>query len=246
VAASDTGITVLTPASDGASLQAATIDGAAAGSVQLSPNGTAALVSNGGELQVIGGLPGIPSVIASMNVTFLGTASALAVSDDGQWVAGVFGGSVEAIGSGGQIVTLPAPAGVTAIAFFHGTDDLAVTTAVQIVKISDIGGTPSTSSIFGSADTPAPPESPMALALTTDNARIVLLEPDGGIGQVELASGTVSTANCGCTPQGLNGLGGSLFRLSDLANGSIKIYDAASGAVSFVPLALAGTQGGRQ
>jgi hypothetical protein len=238
-------VDVLTVAADGATLQTATVQGAAAGNLQLSPNGSSALISNGGALQVIGGLPASPAVVNSTDVSYLGTPSALAVSDDAQWAAGVFGGVVNAIGLAG-VVPLPAPAGVTAIAFFHGSDDLAATTAVQIVQISNIGGTPTASTIFGSADTPAPPESPIALALTSDNASVVLMEPDGGIGQVQLANGAVSVANCGCKPEGLSGLGGALFRLNALANGSVKIYDASSGDVWFVPLPSSGAQGGQQ
>ena len=240
------GLAVVTVAPDGVSLQISAIAGAIAGSVQLSPNGSAGLIANGGQLQVVTGLPGSASAQAPVNASYLGAASALTVSDDGQWVAGVFGGSVFALGSDGQAIPLPAPAGVSALTFFHGTGDLAVTTSVQILKISDLGGTPALSTIFGSADTLPPPESPIALALTEDNSAIVLVEPDGGIGQVVLSSGAVSIAQCGCTPQGLIGLGGSVFRLNNLDNGSIKIYDAVAGSVMFVPLAASSTQGGQQ
>lgn len=247
LASTDTGeVVVLTVAADGVTLQTATVQGAAAGSLQLSPNGSSALISHGGALQVIGGLPASPAIVSFTDVSYLGAASALSVSDDGQWAAGVFGGAVYAIGSTGQVVTLPAPAGVVATAFFHGTEDLAVTTAVQIVKISDLGGTPATTNIYGSADTPMPAQSPISLALTSDNAWVVLMEPDGGIGQVQLASGAVSIAHCGCTPEGLSGLGGTLFRVSALANGSVKVYDASSGNVWFVPLAFTGAEGGQQ
>ncbi|HEV2198964.1 MAG TPA: hypothetical protein VGR73_04025 [Bryobacteraceae bacterium] len=238
-------VAALSPA-DGESLRAAIIPDAMAGDIHFSPNGSAALIASGGRLQVIGGLPAFPAVIRTLDVSFLGGASALAASDDGQWVAGVFGGLVYALGSSSQVIALPAPAGVTALTFFHGTGDLAVTTASQIAKISELGGSPAVSTIFGSSNGPAPPESPMALALTSDNGRIVLLEPDGGIGQVDLKNGAISTAKCGCTPQGLFGLGGSVFRLSGLSGGSVKVYDAASGNVWFVPLALAGAEGGRR
>ena len=213
----------------GITLQTAIVQGAAAGNLQLSPSGASALISNGGELQVVSGLPASPAVVTSANVLFLGAALALAVSDDAQWVAGVFGGAVDAVGSSGQVFPLPAPAGVTAIAFFHSSDNLAVTTAVQVLEISNLGSTPSVSTIFGSADTPTPAQSPIALALTADNSRVVLIEPDGGIGQVQLAGGTVTTASCGCKPQGLTGLGADLFRLNSLTNGSVKFMKRTRG-----------------
>jgi hypothetical protein len=242
----DGNVAVVTVAADGVSLQINVIAGAIVGNVQLSPNGSAALIASGSQLQMITGLPGSPSAQAAVDTSYLGAASALAVSDDGQWLAGVFGGAVFALGSAGQAIPLPAPAGVSALTFFHGTDDLAVTTAVQVLKISDVGGTPAASTIFGSADTPPPPEAPIALAVTADNSAIVLIEPDGGIGQVVLASGAVTTAQCGCKPLGLAGLGGPVFRLNNLDGGAVKIYDAASGDVLFVPLAASAAQGGQQ
>jgi hypothetical protein len=241
------GVVVVTVASDGVTLNTAPIAGAIAGTLYLSPNGSSGLIANGGQLQVITGLPGSPAVQPAVDTSYLGAATALAVSDDGQWIAGVFGGAVYALGASGQAIALPAPAGVTALTFFHGTDDLAVTTAIQIFEISGIGGIPTITTIFGSPNTPVPSEAPIALALSADNSVVVLLEPDGGIGQVVLATGAVSTANCGCTPQGLSGLGGAAFLVSNLAGGSsVKVYDAASGSVWFVPLAATSTQGGQQ
>ncbi len=239
-------VVVLTVAADGVTLQTATVPGATAGNLQLSPNGTSAVISNGGALQVIGGLPNSPSIVSATDVTYLGTPSALAVSDDAQLVAGVFGGAVYAIGTSGQVIPLPTPAGVVAVAFFHGTEDLAATTAVEIVEISNITGTPTSTTLFGSPNTPIPAQSPIALAMTADNAWVVLVEPDGGIGQVQLSSGTVSVAHCGCTPEGLMGLGGDLFRVSNLTKGAVKVYDASSGNVWFVPLVNSGAQGGQQ
>jgi hypothetical protein len=245
-AVADGTVAVVTVASDGVTLNTSIVAGATAGTLQLSPNGSSALISNGGQLQVITGLPGSPVAQPTVDATYLGAVSALAISDDGQWVAGVFGGAVSALGSGGQAIPLPAPSGVTALSFFHGTDDLVATTANQVVEISNIAGTPTSTTLFGSANAPVPAESPVSIALTGDNTQIVLVEPDGGIGQINLTTGAVTSANCGCTPQGLSGLGGSVFRLSNLAGGSVKVYDADSGSVLFVPLAPAGTQGGQQ
>jgi hypothetical protein len=239
-------VMVVTVASDGVTLNTVVVAGATAGNLQLSPSGSSGLISNGGVVQAISGLPGAPTAQPAVDTTYLGAASALAVSDDGQWVAGVFGGSVYALATGGQAEPLPAPSGVSALAFYRGTDDLAATTANQVVTITGIAATPASTTVFGSANAPVPPESPIAIALTEGNAQIVLLEPDGGIGEIDLTSGSVTTANCGCTPQGLNGLSGSVFRISNLAGGAVKLYDADSGNVLFVPLAPAGAQGGQQ
>jgi hypothetical protein len=245
-ATSDGNVWVVTVDADGVTLDTAQIAGAGVGNIQMSPNGSAALIVSGAQLQVVTGLPASPSAQAAVDTTYLGAASALAVSDDGQWVAGVFGGAVFALGTGGQSIPLPAPAGVSAVSFFHATDDLAITTGIQVLQISNIGGTPAASSIYGSADSPPASESPIAIAMTADNGTVVIIEPDGSIGQVVLASGTATIAQCGCTPQGLVGLGGSVFRLNNLDSGVVKVYDAASGDVLFVPLAASGTQGGQQ
>lgn len=242
----DGSVVVLTAGADSATLITTPVAGASAGSLQFSPNGSAGLVSNGGQLQVILGLPGSPAARPQTDASYLGAASALAVSDDGQWIAGVFGGAVSAIGADGTAVALPAPSGVTALAFYHGTSDLVATTSSQVLQISGLGGTPTSATLFGSPGAPASAESPIAIALTADNSQVVLLQPDGGIGQINLTNGTVTTASCGCTPAGLNGLGGSIFRLNALDGGSVKVYDADSGNVLFVPLAPAGTQGGQQ
>ena len=68
LASTDTGeVVVLTVAADGVTLQTATVQGAAAGSLQLSPNGSSALISHGGALQVIGGQAARPaSAIGAM------------------------------------------------------------------------------------------------------------------------------------------------------------------------------------
>ena len=246
LASTDTGgVTVLLPVGRPV-LQPVVVPGAIAGNIEFSPNGSAALISiGGGEIQVIGGLPSSPALLRTQNISFLGPAAALAVSDDGQWVAGVFGGQVYGLGPASQVAALPAPAGVTALAFFHGTRDLAATTDSQIVKISGIGGSAALSTIFASSTPPVPPESPIALALTSDNAWAVVLEPDGGIGEVGVADGAVRTTTCGCQPQGLFGLSGSAFRVNSLTGGSVKVYDAASGDVWFVPLARTRAEGGR-
>ena len=100
------------------------------------------------------------------------------------------------------------------------------------LRVSGIEATPKSTSLFGSADGPTPPESPFAIAATTDNNYVVILEPSGGIGQVNLENGSVTTAKCDCVAKGLFPFGPSSFRVSNLAAGSVRVYDARSGTVN--------------
>ena len=200
--ATDGGAYLLSGGSDGA-IQSQQIPGVTGSEVWFSPSGANAMLLSDGRLRILTRLPAINPPLASVDITSLEKASALAASDGGDWIAGIFGGSVYAINTRGEKISLPTPNGVTAINFFHGKSELAVSTASQILRISGIESTPKSTSLFGSADGPTPPESPFAIAATTDNNYVVILEPSGGIGQVNLENGSVTTAKCDCVAKGL-------------------------------------------
>src|SRR5258708_39353339 len=82
LASTESGAVAALSSADGESLRTAIVPGAMAGDIQFSPNGSAALISSGGRLQVIGGLPAFPMLLRTVDVSFLGGAAALAVSDD--------------------------------------------------------------------------------------------------------------------------------------------------------------------
>jgi hypothetical protein len=77
--------------------------------------------------------------------------------------------------------------------------------------------------------------SPAGLATSFDNKEIVLADRRGSIYSINTATGTPSTVDCQCTPTGVFGLGGAVFRLTGSSIGAIKLFDAAAGAILAVP-----------
>ena len=146
-----------------------------------------------------------------------------------------------------QPIALPLSGVVTALAFLNGKQDIVATTSTTVTLVADIGGALSATVLFGAPPgTPPPPESPIALTISADNNHVVLLEPSGGIGHINVATGAVTVADCECTPAGLFSLGGSLFRVTGIYNGAAKLFDAATDGVWFVPQILEVAAGASQ
>ncbi|MGH9648668.1 MAG: hypothetical protein ACRD4E_17845, partial [Bryobacteraceae bacterium] len=131
--------------------------GGAPDSIVLSPGGSSAalwfssLNSSNNQVQVITGLPDAPAV-RQLDASFLGSApGALAISDDGTWVAGTWtsaeNASVYAFGPNGKLTRLPVES-ATALAFFTGTHDLAAAGAFGLQKITGVDGFAVASSLF--------------------------------------------------------------------------------------------------
>jgi hypothetical protein len=252
--AADTGaLNLLTPAT-GAT---AHVNGAASGAdrIVFSPSGTAAALwfSASDRIQVVSGLAAAPSV-RDIDASFLGADPAgLAVSDDGQWVAGAWSSSVYAFGPDGRASALPVAGPAEALCFFHGRADVAVITATQVVIISDMGGAVVPNVIYTKPDDPAntgPVEVVAGFAASFDNRYLAIAGNLGYLATFDLTAGTSVGANCNCSPDGLEGLGGSLFRLTGLNDGALKVFDASTNDVWFVPLAApitaSETAGGQQ
>jgi hypothetical protein len=216
--------------------------------IALSPGGTAAALwfPSTGRLQTIGGLPDSPSV-RTLDASFLNSSPlAIAISDDGQWAAGLFSAGVYAFGPNSEVIPLQTDPGVVALAFFHNRHDLALATSARLTSIADIGGGTTTSVLY---DYSAQSLSPRALGISFDNSTAVVAASTGKI--VSVARGTATIADCGCSPEGLYGLGGSVFRLNGTGGArggphrELKLFDASTGAILIVPPALS-EKGGRQ
>lgn len=230
----------------------ASISGAAANAdmLAISPHGTAAALwfPLTGKLQAISGLPDSPSV-RTIDAAFLNASPlALAISDDGQWAAGLWSTSVYAFGPSAEVIPLQTDPGVTAIAFFHNRHDLAVATASRVSSISDVGGATAPSVLY---DYSTQSLSPRSLAISFDNQRAVVADASGKIVNIGIGANSATTVDCACSPEGLYGLGGSVFRLNGSGGArsgprqELKLFDASTGAVLIVPPALSET-GGRQ
>jgi DNA-binding beta-propeller fold protein YncE len=218
-------------------------------SVTLSPRGSAAALwfSSLNQLQVITGLPDAP-VIRQLDVAFLGSApAALAISDDGARVAGTWtaadNASVYAFGPSGEVQRLPV-GGATALGFFQGTHNLAAAGAAGLQMVTGLDGFAVVSNLLTQADSSQP--MPVAVAATSDNRTLVLADQSGSVTTIDIASGAATSSDCGCQPLGLFGMGPSAFRLTGLDGGAFKLFNAASGEILFVPLAVTETAGAGQ
>jgi hypothetical protein len=206
----DTGQVVLVTPAGAASVVA----GAAANpdTIAVSPSGSSAVLwfNATKRAQIISGLPGSPS-IREIDASVVGASPAIAVSDDGSWLAAgtyLFSGD-------GFMTTLPIADLVTGLAFFYNRDALAIATSSQIFTADPVSTGPpvQVGSLNPGSNTG---DSPAAdLAVSSDNQRIVAAE-GSLLTTIDLATGAASTLDCGCRFDGLFGLGGSIFRITSL------------------------------
>lgn len=257
VAADSGELLLVAPSADGSTAAVSSVIGAAGGAsrIVLSPDGSAAATwfSSTEHIQVITGLPGSPAVL-DIDASFLGTdPTSLAVSDDGQWVAGVWTQGLYAFGPMGQVTVLSVDAPVLALSFFHRRADIALATATQAITIADIGGGAVPTVVWSipmrraeRAEPAARAASVLGVGVSFDNNSVVMVWSSGGLVTVNLAAGTSARAGCGCAPAGIFGLGDSVFRLTGLNSGALIVFDAATGNVWFVPQADVSADGGQQ
>ena len=183
--------------------------------------------------QIFKGLPDAPEM-REIDATFLAISPfSLAVSDDAEWLAGAWPGGVYAFGPHGEVTVSPVEGPARSVAFFHGTHDLAVANAQGVFAVLDAGGRAEVRSLFAAVETTL---DPMALALTARNQRVVLAESSGRIISIEIQSGSVTFADCGCAPEGLDRVSRSAFRLTGLKERAFKLFDADTGEVLYSPL----------
>jgi DNA-binding beta-propeller fold protein YncE len=250
VTSADTGA-VLLAASNGSTTS---LPGAAPNPdrIVLSPGGSAAVLwfSSTSHLQIVSGLPNAPS-IREADATFLSALlddsssadapGALAVSDDGQWVAGSWSRGLYAFGPNGEVTRLPMRERAAALAFFAGRQDLALATELHVFSIADVGGRAAVSTLYAGDRL-----TPVGMALTSDNQRMVVAASSGTLLTLDLAAGSTSRFDCGCAPVGVFGMGRAAFRLTGLTGSFFKLFDASSSEVLFVPLAFVPQAGGQE
>jgi hypothetical protein len=238
VSAADTGSVSIYTTEHGLTL----LDGAgnAPDVMLVSPRGSAAALwfSSLNQIQVITGLPDAP-VIRQLDTSFLGplvasAPGALAISDDGNWLAGIWPGGVYAFGPYGEVNRLPVE-NVTALGFLQGSQQLAAAGAAGVEIVTGISGFAAASNLLVSADSSL---QPVAVAATSDNRTLVLADRSGSVTAIDIGSGAATQAACGCVPEGLFGMGPAAFRLTGLDGGAFKLFDAAHGEILFAPLAL--------
>jgi hypothetical protein len=249
VSAADTGAVLL--AYPSGTTQAGTttpIAGVAAypDGIWLSPLGSAAVLwfASSRLLEIVSGLPGSP-VVRQVDASFLSGASSdvpasLAVADDGAWGAGAWPSGVWAFGPNGEVRSLLAGDRALALAFFPGREDLAAATRAGIYSVTGVGGSAAVATLYSAPNAPGPAgpaPAPAGLGISTDNQRLVLADSAGGVLTLTLSSGSAAQTDCGCAPDGVFSMGGSLFRITGLTGSVFRVFDAAAGSVFLVPLA---------
>jgi hypothetical protein len=194
--------------------------------IVVSPRGESAALwfSTSGQLEILSGLPAAP-VVRSVDTSFITAMHAMAVSDDGQWIAAASSTGVFEWEPDGVPHQTYSGSDAAALAFLAASPDLAIATSTQLLSISGSA----TSILYQGAFSPA------GLAASFDNRKIVLADRSGTIYSVDVATHTASIMDCQCQPSGVFGLDGDLFRLTTSSIGAIKLFDAAAGAVLAVP-----------
>lgn len=202
--------------------------------IAISPEGSSAVLwySSLSHAQVITGLPRAPQV-REVDATFLGPSPySLAVSDDGQWIAGAWRSGNYAFGPSGQLNRLPVEDIVPTVGFLHNSHALAVATHEEVLEVADVSGANQPAVLLtgqGRLD-------PVAVAVAGGNQKLVLADPRGKITELDLTSGAIQTADCGCHPEGLAAMGRSAFRLTGLVSGVFQLFDSDSGQVLAAPI----------
>jgi hypothetical protein len=197
--------------------------------IAVSPMGGSAAMwfSAGAQLEILSGLPA-KATARQIDASFLnGALAAIAVSDDGQWIAAAASGGVYEWGPDGVPHVVYGGSDASALAFFAGNDNLAIATSTQLLSI-----TGSETSVLYSGSF-----KPVGVATSFDNQKIVLADRSGTIYSVDAAARTAASLHCGCAPDGVFGLGGAIFRLTNSAIGPIHLVDATAGAILAVPRA---------
>jgi len=195
--------------------------------IVTSPSGSSAVLwySTAGQFEILSGLPSTPA-IHQVDGSFLKKAfPAIAVSDDGQWIATASSAGVYQWGQDGAQQQVYGGSDAAAVAFFAGSSDLAIATSTRLLSVAGSAA----SVLYQGSFAPA------GLATSFDNKEIVMADRSGMIYSVNAASLATSTLDCQCQPSGVFGLGGALFRLTASNIGAIKLFDAEAGTILAVP-----------
>jgi hypothetical protein len=205
----------------------------------FSPSGTAALAL-GSKLQLLTGLPDSPTVQELALPPDAGTPTAIAVSDDAQFV--LFSGrsgdtsSTWLLAPGMSPFQIAMPGPIVVASFQPGTRDAVAIgpdgTAYQI-RSSSIpaevrqlyAGSPQTTD-------------PVAVRVSADGKRVYTANRLGTVTAIDLASTSLEATDCGCTPTGLEPLiSTNLFRITEISDRPVMLLDVSNPTprVWFVP-----------
>ena len=206
----------------GRNLEVISAAGLSPDSITMSPSGSAALLwfADMRRFLVIRDLPTTP---IAESIPLAESAAALAVSDDGQVIAGIWGSEIRVSGPQGQkIIPLDAP---RALAFGHDSHELAVATPHGVFLVTN-----DTAKLLDLS-----PEV-MALSFTAGNRKLTFATHSGQLTAIILSDKSTIQADCGCVPQGLLQTSGATFRFTGLRHQAFQLFDANTGQIFTVPL----------
>lgn len=214
--------------------------------IVFSPDGTSAALwqAEKGVIEVISGLPGSVTLRSIAAGSWGGAPLAFAVSDDGRSVVAAWPSGVFAFTAGSDTRLLPTEGIPWAVAFFHGRPDLAIMTNLQVITLAqspDLSAPTEWWRKPSDLPTDTPVQIATGLAVSADNRKLTITGDWGGVYTIDFESKAATYATCDCTTTGLASMGSTLYRISSLEKGSLKLYDAETGQVTFVA-----TQGDQQ
>ena len=213
------------------------IDGAMATADRFvfSPSGAAAILydSASGRMQVLTGVSDSPAV---RDIQAAGSTSAttFAIADDATVVV-VAGDRAQAITPDLNSIPLPLPGAVAALAFYRGSHDLlAVTVSGDLYLAQNVNANFSISQIYtGDSQT----SNPVAVQFSGDESAAFIASGGGVLSTIDLTTGSIGTISCQCAPTRLEPFGQGIFRLTDIFDGPILLFDGTprQNRVWFVP-----------
>jgi hypothetical protein len=226
---------------------AAALEGSLSGveSAQSSPNGTAAVLRAGTRIQIVTGLPDSPTAHSAVDVASMGAIAALAVADDGTLALAATESAFYSISSSGDLRWLGALSQPVRLSFANRSRSAAVAgvTTNELWILDDAAGDFSLRRLAGPDNGLS---GPVGVAFADDN-RTVLAAHSGGEIRVAVGDSSVANVACSCTPTVLARMRGtSTFRLTEVSDQPMWIFDGGASQVWFVPPRLISSQGGGQ
>jgi hypothetical protein len=193
-------------------------------SIIPSSSGRAAVLSSGGLVQIISGLPDIPATSRQFATGDAGDLTAAAVSDDGRIVlfiaAGNRGTGVWRLNADtGTFDNVLQDAAATVAFRPDSTDAVAVSAAGEIYQLPISGDIRKLALVAESGNA-------AGIQVSADGARAYVAFSDGVLATIDVGSGMVDRISCRCTPTGLQAMSLSkVFRINDPSSGTLMLLD---------------------
>jgi WD40 repeat protein len=209
----------------------------------FSPSGHTALAIGTG-LQIITGLSNSPAVQDLSLPPASGTPSAIAISDDGQFVffsaAADEASAAWLLTPGTAPLALNLPGPVSAASFQPGSRDaIAVGRDGAVYRILNSTFSGDVQQVFAADQRSA---GAVAVRVSPDGTRVYTANRIGTITVLDLAASALQSVDCGCTPTSMEPLNASgLYRITEISDRPLMLFDVSQPTlrVWFVPSAPA-------